>query len=93
MMLIFSPLSKDQMREMVDVDFYVTVTVEMDLEDAIDNDHEGWLDILSSAVTGDELLMDISYKVVGIIGETLLIQVSGDVFECLEEEEEEEEDQ
>ena len=57
---------------------YITKTVEMPLNRIINHDLEDFLDELSERAIGDYLLMDVSYKVVGNKGDTLLIEVHGD---------------
>lgn len=53
--------------------------VRVDLCEVIDNDLEGFLDILSERATGGPLLMDISYRVVAVEQDsTLVIEVDGD---------------
>ena len=52
--------------------------VEVDLSDVIDNDLEGFLDLLSERAVNSPLLMDISYRIVGHDGDTLKIEVDGD---------------
>jgi hypothetical protein len=58
---------------------YVTGTVAVGLGDVIDGDLEAFLDLLSEALTGSGLLMDIGYRLVGIDGDhTLRLEVTGD---------------
>lgn len=54
--------------------------VTVGLGEIILNNHEGFLGLISELATGTDLLMDISYQVVGLGREpnTLLIEVSGD---------------
>lgn len=40
---------------------------------------EGWNDLLSTRLTGTELLTDISWRVVGSKGNTLHVEARGDV--------------
>ena len=57
-------------------DIKKVVTVE--LSDLIDNNLEGFLDILSEKAVGHECLMDINYKIVGHESDTILkIEVTG----------------
>lgn len=60
---------------------YVSATVSVDLADLIDNDLEGVLDILSEKLVGNDLLMDIDYRVGGTgpgNPGAVLLKVSGD---------------
>ena len=86
--LLTSPLTVIQMRELSEQDEngYIRGVIEFDLSTAIDNDFEGFLDIISEALTGTDILMDINYEIVGL-GENKAIHllVSGDpssVLEC-----------
>lgn len=56
-----------------------TVTVE--LSEIIDRNLEHFLDLLSVRATGNPLLMDIDYTVVGTDGESIKIKVTGDAAE------------
>lgn len=55
----------------------ITVVVNIDLSEIIDNDLDGLNDIMSERATGSVLLTDIGYSVVGHEGDTLLIRVTG----------------
>jgi len=74
----FVKLPNDKIVQL-DTEGRITVDVHVELEQFIGNDREGVLDVLSEAATGTELLGDISYKVVGHEGDTLHIEVSGDI--------------
>jgi hypothetical protein len=56
----------------------ISGVVKIELSRFIDCNLEGVLDMLSEALTGTQLLMNVNYKVVGHDGDTLLIEVSGD---------------
>ena len=63
------------------------------LSDVIDNDFEGFLDILSENLIGSDLLGGIDYSIAGIDRyepNTLYFEVTGDVSAALETEEDEE---
>jgi predicted RNA-binding Zn-ribbon protein involved in translation (DUF1610 family) len=79
----------------MDEDGWVSGIVSVHLSDAVDNDLEGWLDLLSEALVDDSLLMDITYKVVGLGGgeDELLVEVRGDASMSFKEEEEPEDKQ
>lgn len=59
------PLTARQIRKGLDKDGYITGIVEIDLEEILSLDADGWLDLLSNKLVGNDLLMDISYRVVG----------------------------
>ncbi len=68
---------------------YVEGYVQVHISTLIDNDLEGFLDIISEELIGSDLLMDINYEVVGVEeGNELIIKVRGDVSAVLETEEE-----
>lgn len=55
--------------------------VDVELYEIIDNDFEGFLDILSDRTSSDNMLLtDISYRIVGHEGDTLKIEVNGTFF-------------
>ena len=57
------------------------------LDDVIGCDVEKFNDLVSRRLTGDEYLMDISYRVVGVRGQRILVMVTGDASECVPNEE------
>ena len=65
--------------------------VKVSLQEMIDHNEEGFLNLLSELATGDQLLMDIKYKLIGIGNEpnTIVIRVTGDSSECWREQENE----
>ena len=70
---------------------YVEGYVQVHISSLIDNDLEGFLDLLSVSLVNNELLMDINYDVVAL-GEDkndLILKVRGDVSTIVEELEEE----
>jgi len=61
-----------------DKDGRVRGVIEMDLEGMIDNTLEDVLDLMSEILVGNSLLQDITFKIVGFKGPTMLhIEVSG----------------
>jgi hypothetical protein len=76
------------MRQMADENNFVSGVVKVTLDEVIKRDLEGFLDLVSTRLTGSELLMEIGYQVVGHQGDTLLIKVRGQVDQLLELEEE-----
>lgn len=66
---------------------WIKKIVEVDLEDIIELDAEGFLDLLSEESTGSSLLSDIQYKAVGVEKGMIQIEVQGDTSMIEEEEE------
>jgi hypothetical protein len=79
------PLSVKEIIEKKGDDNYLTGVVAIATEDVIGEDFEGFLDIISIALVGDDLLMDIGYIIKGVSedGVTLYIEVTGDVSNYL----------
>ena len=91
MKYLTKPLTKQEMTEKMDENGYICENVLVDISDMIDNDIEGFIDTISEKLTGSPCLMDVSYKVVGIVGKEddkhaglLVMEVSGDVSEILD---------
>lgn len=58
--------------------------IEVDVDDMVSNDLEGFLDEISEKAVGNTLLMDISYEFISIVDRhTVLMKVSGDISEVL----------
>lgn len=84
MKILNRALTHDEVRGALDDDGYVSGVVRVTLHDIIEsNGIDVFCDVLSNALIGDELLMDIGYTVVGNDGNTLLIEVVGDPSESL----------
>jgi hypothetical protein len=82
------PLTIDQIKERMNSAGYIKGIVPIRLHHIIDTDADGFLDLISDALTGTELLLDMSYQVVGTLdNDAVLIEVKGDVSMILEEEE------
>lgn len=64
--------------------------VKVALSELLDNDFEGFLDLISELATGTQLLMDISYEIIGVDAEeqAVIFSVIGDTSAIEEEEEE-----
>lgn len=89
---IEQPYTAEEIRTNLDAEGNITGVVLMDLETFIDNDLDGVLDLLSGALTGSPLLMQVEYTVVGVKSQdsnTLFVQVSGDPSEILAMQEDE----
>lgn len=60
--------------------------ITVDLSDAIDNDLEGWLDLISIRACGSDLLMEVDYKIIGITADgSIRLRVTGNP-EAIEDE-------
>ena len=87
------PLTIKEMKKRMDEDCYVEGIVSIELSTIIDNDFEGFLDIISELLVGHPTLMNVNYSVVGHLeDDTILLKVSGDVSDILGYEDEDEEE-
>jgi hypothetical protein len=81
--------STDELRgfEATSADFpYVTGVVEVSLDDLVDWDLEGFLDVASELLVGNTRLMDVSYEAVGVSAHgQLRISVTGNVIAVLDD--------
>ena len=83
-----APLSEVTIRKYMDKDNYISGVIKIHISDMIDNDFEDFLDFISTELVGNELLMNIDYKVLGLCEDeenTLYLLVSGDVSNVLGE--------
>lgn len=90
------PMTRKEILAKRDEDGFVEGVVPVSLSDAIDNDLEGFLDLISEKLVGSASLLDISYASVGSRGTEILVSVTGDVTDVLsylDEYEEDEEDE
>lgn len=87
-----APLTKEAVCRYKDDNNYIRGIVKVALSDMIENDLEGFLDLISEKLTGSPLLMDIGYEPVSVFEEELYLLVSGDVSGILDEEQNNEED-
>lgn len=90
---LYGPVSEENIRKYADDNNYIKGIVEVHILDLIDHDLEGFLDIISTKLVGNELLSDINYDIVGLHPDdknTLYILVSGNVSLILEDLEDEE---
>lgn len=81
-----APLTKEAVCRYKDDNNYIRGIVKVELSDMIENDLEGFLDLISEKLTGSPLLMDIGYEPVSVFEEELYLLVSGDVSGILDEE-------
>jgi predicted RNA-binding Zn-ribbon protein involved in translation (DUF1610 family) len=80
------PITKPLTSDDVDEDGWVTGVVEIDLEDVIKYDLEGFLDLLSERLVGNDLLSDITYSALGVDAEGMLrVEVTGDALMVFDE--------
>ena len=79
-----SPMTEDEMKKVIlSGNPYIKENVYIEMDDLIHNDYEELLDLMSTKVTGTELLMDINYRIVGLHDEyTMVVEVTGDISEC-----------
>ena len=80
------PLTKEAVCRYKDDNNYIRGIVKVELSDLIENDLDGFLDLISEKLTGSPLLMDIGYEPVSVFEEELYLLVSGDVSGILDEE-------
>lgn len=88
--IIERPYDSQDIRERMDANGYVEGNVAVPLSDIIDNDLEGFLDLLAEKLVDSVCLMDISYRAVGILDPgsddaSVIISVRGDASECIED--------
>ena len=77
-----------------DGDNFVEGYVRVHISTLIDNDFEGFLDIISEELVGNDLLMDINYDVVALAEDnTLVLKVSGDVSNIIDESDDDDADE
>jgi len=87
MKVLKEPLDRAQAEKMLakDPDGYIGGVVGVDLNEIIGSDLESFLNMLSTRLTGSDVLSDISYRVVGHQRDgTILIEVIGDPSSALE---------
>lgn len=58
---------------------YIHEEVHVDLSEVVEADTEGFIDLLSTLAIGDDLLMDVTWEVIGTTNENLIqVIVHGD---------------
>lgn len=89
------PLTEEQMKEMItEDDPYLSGNIIVDQDELIDNDLEGFLDIIAERLTGSPLLMDIDYKPIDVLEDgRIIFLVRGDVSSILGIEEDPEDEE
>ncbi|WCK57417.1 hypothetical protein PP175_25455 (plasmid) [Aneurinibacillus sp. Ricciae_BoGa-3] len=89
MKVLSKPLTIQEIQEQA-VDNYIEGVVAVALSEIIERDFEGFLDLVSEALVGSSLLMNVNYSVVGNQDEyTVLINVSGDVSSIVRDKQDE----
>lgn len=77
------PLSLKEIKKLTNNgSLYLTGKVSLELTDLYDG-YESFLSALSFKLVGNDLLMDITYSVIGGEGESVFFEVSGDVREVI----------
>jgi hypothetical protein len=73
------PLTLDEIERQYNLTESVKGVVCMELNDMLEHDLDSFLDALGNKLTGSNLLMDISYQLVGVSEDhCMLIEVTGD---------------
>lgn len=84
MEVLYKALTIKQIKKRMDEDNYIEGIVAVDLSEIIDNDYDGFIDLISEKLVGDVFLMDVEYSAVGCDGnDTIFIKVSGDASNIL----------
>lgn len=84
---LYGPLPEEIISANTDENGYIEGTIKLNLSNIIHSDFEQFLDTLSEALVKNDLLMDISYEVIGLCPEeknTFYILVRGDATTVLE---------
>ena len=86
--------SADEIIAARDGDNFVEGYVTVHISTLLDNDFESFLDIISEELVGNDLLMDINYDVVALAEDnTLVLKVSGDVSNIIDESDDDDTDE
>lgn len=76
--IVEHPYTPKEIRSSMKEDGLISGVVKVKLRDIINNDFEGFLDILSENLIGNPCLMGVDYKIVGYEDDSLLhIKVTG----------------
>lgn len=78
-----NPLTIEEMKSQMISNNKVKGIVAISVSDMIDNDLEGFLDILSETLVGNPCLMDINYNLVATKDGIIYIEVIGDASEII----------
>ena len=80
-------LTIEEMKQQMEKENQIHGFVRIHLSEVIDNDLEGFLDIISEQLTGSPFLMNISYNVDHTEADDLILYVSGDASDIILENE------
>ena len=80
-------LSHEQMKSMQEENGMVEGVISVDIHEFINNDLEGFLDLISERLTGSTLLNGSDYQMIGSKGDDVFLKVTGDASLILESEE------
>lgn len=76
----------EELKQKVDEDNFIEGIINVDISSLIDGDLEDTLDLFGIELVGSDLLMDITYEVVGATDGLIMIKVGGDCSMILESE-------
>lgn len=82
------PISQKHIQEFSDENHYIEGVVKVHISDMIDNNLEGFLDLISIRLVDSDLLMDVNYNVIGLCEDepdTLYLLVRGDASMVLDD--------
>lgn len=77
--------TKKEIEERMDENNFVKGNVPFTMNELIDADYEGFLDLAAERLVNSVMLMEIDTKVVGTVGETIIVEVSGDASEVIDD--------
>jgi hypothetical protein len=81
----FTVMSGEEVQ--VDENNYIETRIVVSLEEAVDHELDGFLNLVSERVTGTDLLTDVSYGVAGVTPDgELILKVEGDISMLLDSE-------
>lgn len=80
-------LSHEQMKSMQEENGIIEGVISIDIHEFINNDLEGFLDLISERLTGSILLNGSDYQMIGSKGDDVFLKVTGDASLILESEE------
>lgn len=84
---LYGPLPEEVISANTDENGYIEGIIKLNLSDIIHSDFEQFLDTISEALVGNDLLMDTSYEIIGLCPEeknTFYILIRGDATSVLE---------
>lgn len=83
---LYGPLPEEVISANTDENGYIEGIIKLNLSDIIHSDFEQFLDTISEALVGNDLLMDTSYEIIGLCPEeknTFYILIRGDATSVL----------